>query len=46
VFYVERKGPGPEQVPPAIEFTPSGRDRPVRLATDIVESPPVELEDE
>jgi hypothetical protein len=46
VFYVERKGLGPEQVPPAVEFTPSGRDRPVRLATDVVESPPVELEDE
>ena len=46
VLYVERKGPGPEQVPPAIEFTPAGRDRPVRLATDVVESPPFELEDE
>jgi hypothetical protein len=46
VLYVERKGPGREQVPPSIEFTPPGIDRPVRLATDVVESPPTELEDE
>lgn len=39
VFYVERKGAGPEPVPPAIEFVPAGADRPVALPTDVVETP-------
>jgi hypothetical protein len=42
IFYVARKGAGPEAVPATIAFTPSGRDRPVELAIDVVETPPVE----
>jgi len=41
---VERKDGGRGRVPPTIEFTPTGHERPVRLATDVVESPPAELE--
>lgn len=44
IVYVARKGEGPEAVPPTIEFTPVGHDVPVELATDVVESPPVEPE--
>jgi hypothetical protein len=44
IVYVERKGAGPEPVPETVEFTPSGRDRPVDLPTDVVEAPPVEPE--
>jgi hypothetical protein len=44
IVYVARKGEGPEAVPPTIEFTPAGHDVPVELATDVVETPPVEPE--
>jgi hypothetical protein len=44
IVYVARKGEGPEAVPATIEFTPAGGDRPVELATDVVETPPVEPE--
>lgn len=44
IVYVAHKGEGPEAVPATIEFTPAGRDRPVRLATDVVETPAVEPE--
>ena len=44
IVYVQRKGEGPEAVPATIEFTPAGHDRPVELATDVVETPPVEPE--
>ena len=44
IVYVTHKGAGPETVPATIEFTPAGRDRPVELATDVVETPPVEPE--
>jgi hypothetical protein len=44
IFYVERKGEGPESVPAAIAFTPPGRDSSVELPTDVVETPPVEPE--
>jgi hypothetical protein len=42
IVYVERKGSAKEPVPATIEFTPAGHDRPVELATDVVEAPPVE----
>ena len=44
ILYVERKGEGREAVPATIEFTPAGHGRPVELATDVVETPPVEPE--
>ena len=47
-FYVERKIPTREitgeRIPPSIPFVPSGSDRLVSLGTDVVESPPAELE--
>lgn len=43
VFYVERKGQGPEAVPPTIPFTPAGGET-VELLTDVVETPQVEFE--
>jgi hypothetical protein len=46
IFYVERKGEGSEPVPATIEFAPSGRGEPVVLATDVVETPPVQPEGE
>jgi len=44
IFYVAQKGQAAEAVPPSIEFTPEGEDRPVELLTDVVETPPVEPE--
>ncbi len=44
VFYVERKGTGPEPVPAVIAFTPPGSDDQVLLQTDVVESPPAVFE--
>ena len=50
IFYVERKAPGElpeaEPIPEQIAFTPSGMSEPVLLVTDVVESPPAELETE
>jgi len=48
IFYVERKQPEAEMtaepIPPAISFLPSGRDEPVLLATDVIETPPAKFE--
>ena len=48
IFYVERKQPEAdvtaEPIPPAISFLPSGRDEPVLLATDVIETPPAKFE--
>jgi hypothetical protein len=44
IVYVERKGAGSEAVPATIKFTPTGHKGPVELATDVVETPPVEPE--
>lgn len=44
VFYVARKGAGPEPVPEVIEFVPEGEERPVALLTDVVETPAPEPE--
>jgi hypothetical protein len=44
IFYVEHKRPADklavEPVPPEISYTPSGSERPVQLATDVVETAP------
>jgi hypothetical protein len=44
IFYVARKGEGPEAIPTTIELTPEGQDRPLALPTDVVETPPVQPE--
>ncbi len=44
IFYVERKGDGPEPIPPRLRFLPEGKHQEVELATDVVEAPRARLE--
>lgn len=46
IFYVERKGGGPEPIPPRLSYLPEGKHREVKLATDVVEAPQARLEAE
>lgn len=48
IFYVAQKSTpaekGPEPVPPSVTFTPTGAATPVTVLTDVVETPPAELQ--